>query len=80
MKIINVGHTNCLVMREIMWADDLESSFSIRACFTLQWRSPLVMNSTGILKFDWPRVTLLSGGGLHIGQDSFGGELCTWLK
>ena len=33
-----------------------------------------------ILKFDWPRVTLLSDGGLHYGQESFGGELCTWMK
>ena len=38
------------------------------------------MNSRGILKFDWPRVTLLSSGGLHYGQESFGGELCKWMK
>ena len=44
---------------------------------TLQWRSPVVMNSRGIMKFDWPRVTLLSGGSLHYGQESFGGELGT---
>ena len=31
------------------------------------------MNSRGNLKFDWPRMTLLSGGGLHYGQESFGG-------
>ena len=31
----------------------------------------------GILKFNWPRATLLSCGGLHYGQESFGGELCT---
>ena len=37
------------------------------------------MNSRGILKFDWPRLTLLSGGGLHYGQESFGEELCTWM-
>jgi hypothetical protein len=34
----------------------------------------------GILKFDWPRMTLLSGGGLHYGQEFFCGELCTWMK
>ena len=38
------------------------------------------MNSRGILKFDWPRATLLSGGGLHYGQESFGEEHCTWMK
>ena len=43
----------------------------------LRWRSPLVMNSRGILKFDWPRVTLLSDIGLHCGQESFGAEFCT---
>jgi len=35
------------------------------------------MNSWGILKFDWLRVTLLSDGGLHYGQEFSGGELCT---
>ena len=44
--------------------------------FTLRWRSPPVMNSRGLLKFDWPRATLLSGGDLHYGQESFGGEHC----
>ena len=48
--------------------------------FTLWWRSPPIQNSRGILKFDWPRATLLSSGGLHYSQDSFGGELCTWMK
>jgi len=38
------------------------------------------MNFKGILKFDWSRVTLLSGGGLHYNQESFGGEICTWMK
>ena len=38
------------------------------------------MNSKGILKFHWLKVTLLFGGGLHYGQESFGGELCTWMK
>ena len=38
------------------------------------------MNSKGILKFDWSRVTFLSGGGLHYGQEPFGEELCTWMK
>ena len=37
------------------------------------------MNSKGILKFDWPRVTLLSSDGLHYGQESFGGEHRTWM-
>ena len=46
----------------------------------LWWRRPLAMNSRRIQKFDWPRVTLLSGGGLHYGQESFGGEICTWMK
>ena len=32
------------------------------------------MNSKGILNFDWPLTKLLSGGGLHYGQKSFGGE------
>ena len=40
----------------------------------------MVKNSRGILKFDWPRVTLLSGGGLHYAQETCGGELCTWMK
>ena len=31
--------------------------------FTLWWRIPPVINSRGILKFDWMRLTLLSGGG-----------------
>ena len=48
--------------------------------FTLQWSSPPVMSSRGILKFDWPRATLLSGGRLHYNQESFGGEHCTWMK
>ena len=38
------------------------------------------MNSRGILKFDWPRATLLSGGSLHDSQESFGGEHCTWME
>ena len=38
------------------------------------------MNSRGVLKFDWPRATLLSGGGLHYGQQSFGEEHYTWMK
>ena len=38
------------------------------------------MNSRGILKFDWPKATLLSGGGLHYGQESFSGGHCTWMK
>ena len=48
--------------------------------FTLWWRSPLVMNSRGTLQFDWPRATLLYGGGLHHGQETFGEEHCTWMK
>ena len=33
------------------------------------------------MKFDWPRVTLLSDDDLHYGQsESFGRELCTWMK
>ena len=38
------------------------------------------MNFRGILKFDWPRVTLLSGGGVHYNQESFGGEHYAWMK
>ena len=53
---------------------------STKGCFTLRWRSPPVMNSEGILKFDCLRVTLLSSGGLHYGQESLGGELCTWMN
>ena len=48
--------------------------------FTLRWRSPSVMNSRGILKFDWSRVTLLFGGGSHYNEESFGGELCRWME
>ena len=36
--------------------------------------------SSGIMKFDWPRVTLLSGGDLPYGQESFGGEHYTRIK
>ena len=39
-----------------------------------------ILNSRGTLKFDWPRVTLLSGGGLHYGEESFRGDFCTWIK
>ena len=39
-----------------------------------------VEKSRGILKFDWRRVTFLFGGGLHCHQESYGGELCTWMK
>ena len=38
------------------------------------------MNSRGILNFDWSKVILLSVGGLHYGQEFFGGELYTWMK
>ena len=38
------------------------------------------MNYRGILKFDWQRVGLLPGGGLHYDKESFGGELCTWMN
>ena len=31
------------------------------------------MNSRGTQKFDGPSATLLSGGGLHYGQESIGG-------
>ena len=48
--------------------------------FTLRWRSPPVINPRGILKVDWLRATLVSGGGLHYGQESFGREHCTWMK
>ena len=48
--------------------------------FTLQRRSPPVMNSRGILKFDWPRATLLCGDGLQYSQESFGRQHCTWVK
>jgi hypothetical protein len=48
--------------------------------FTLWWRRSLVKNSREILKYDWPKVRLLSGGGLHYGQESISGELCTWMK
>ena len=37
-------------------------------------------DSRGILEFDWPRATLLSGGGLHYGQESSRGEHCTLIK
>ena len=58
----------------------LQYVMATKGRFTLRWRSPPVMNSTRISKFGWPRVTLLSGGSLHYGQESFGGELCTWMK
>ena len=32
------------------------------------------MNSRGILILGWSRASLLSGGGLHYGQESFAGE------
>ena len=32
------------------------------------------------MKFDWPRVTLLSGDGSYYNQESFDEELCTWMK
>ena len=38
------------------------------------------MKFRGILKIDWPRVTLLFGGDLHYGPESFGGEHCTRMK
>ena len=38
------------------------------------------MNSRGILIFDWPRPTPLSGGGLQHGQEYVGGDHCTWMK
>ena len=46
---------------------------------TLRWRSPPIMNSREILKFDWPWTTLLSGGGLHYNQESVGEEHWTWM-
>ena len=51
----------------------------IKGHFTLQWRSPPFMNSRGILKCDWLQASLLYSGGLHYGQESFGGEQCTWM-
>ena len=59
---------------------ELEGPLIPRGWFTLRWRRPPVMNSRGFIKFDWPRATLLSGGGLHYGQESFGGEQCTLLE
>ena len=53
---------------------------SFWGCFTLHWRRSLVIKSKGILNFDWVRVTLLSDGGLHYDQESFGGDLCTWME
>jgi hypothetical protein len=53
---------------------------SPKGYFTLWWRRPPVKNSRGILKYDWLRVRLLSGGGLYYGQESTNGELCTWMK
>ena len=38
------------------------------------------MNPREILKFDWSKVTPLSGGGLHYGEESFGGDHYTWMK
>ena len=59
---------------------DIKYHMTTKGRFTLRWRSPPVKNSRGILKIDWPRVTLFSSGGLHYGQGSFGGELWTWMK
>ena len=38
------------------------------------------MNSRGIQKFDWLKVTLLSSGGLHSSQKTFSGEHRTLMK
>ena len=46
----------------------------------LRWRSPLVMSFREIPKFDCPRATLLSGGGLHYDHETFGEEHWTWMK
>ena len=53
---------------------------TIRAALHYDGWCSLVMNSIGILKFDWPRAVLLSGDGLHYGQESVGGDHCTWMK
>ena len=39
------------------------------------------MSSRGILK-NWLRAAtpFSGGGGLHYGQESYGGEHCTWMK
>ena len=58
----------------------MKFNLGIKGHFTLKWRSPTVMNSRGISEFDWSWATLLSGGGLHCGQESFGGEHCTGMK
>ena len=60
------------------WMDVVWNPLS-KGRFTLRWRSPPVMHAREFLKFDWPRGTLLSGGGLHYGQESFGGEHRTWM-
>ena len=48
--------------------------------FTLRWRSSSVVNSREIVNFDLLRVILLSGVSLQYGQESFGGDLCAWMK
>ena len=59
---------------------DPKNPCTTKVWFTLQWRSPPVINFRGILKFEWPRATLLCSGGLHCGQECFGGEHCTWMN
>ena len=61
------GHVTCP-----NWVNELSCEM-YQGHFTLRWRSPPVMNSRGIPKFDWPRATLY-------GQESFDGEHCTWMK
>ena len=83
-----------------VWHKLTSNDLGLRAGLHYGGKSPLVMNSRGILKaiylrnwnslhpistykskFDRSlRATLLTGGGLHYGQESFGGKHCTWMK
>ena len=56
--------------------------YGVEGRFTLRWRSPPVMNSRGILKFEWPRATLLSGGGYTTSKRPLVENIvqCTWMK
>ena len=93
VKPIEVGHWGVSVLISIQppFVSPLHSflppivfrelrHFESKGRFTLCWRSPSVMNSRGILTFDWPRATILSGGGLHYGQESIDEEHWTWME
>lgn len=54
-----------------MWESVLDLTLLVPLYTTVE--KSTVMNYRGKLKFDWLRVTFLSGGDLHYNQESFGG-------